>query len=118
MGIVPHAAFALLVAVAVTWLLVRVSSDFRDEPRLKNPAILLAGLMLVQIFLGMGSYIEVLQARHEPQPLPPMVTVTTAHVAVGALLLAVSLILTYRVYRIVGPPGRAIADQQVDFSAA
>jgi heme a synthase len=118
LGIIPHAVFALLVAAAVIWLLVRISSDFRDEPRLKNPAMLLTGLMLVQLFLGMGSYIEVLQAQHEPQPLPPMVTVTTAHVAVGALLLASSLILTYRVHRIVGAPGRAIGHEEVNFSAA
>jgi len=110
--------FALVVAAAVIWLLVRVVSDFRDVPQLKRPAVLLTGLLLVQIFLGGGAYIEVLQAQHEPQPLPPMVTVTTAHVAVGALLLATSLILTYRVYRIVGAPGRAVGQRAVDFSAA
>jgi len=117
-GVMPHVVFALVVAAAVIWLLVRVVSDFRDVPQLKRPAVLLTGLLLVQIFLGGGAYVEVLQAQHEPQPLPPMVTVTTAHVAVGALLLATSLILTYRVYRIVGAPGRAVGQRAVDFSAA
>jgi heme a synthase len=117
-GVMPHVGFALLVAAMVLWLAVRVLSDFRDEPRLKRPALLLVGLLLAQLFLGGGAYIEVLQAQHEPQPLPPMVTITTAHVAVGALLLATSLVLTYRVYRIVGAPGRAIDEQEVDYSAA
>jgi heme a synthase len=117
-GVMPHVGFALLVAAMVLWLAVRVLSDFRDEPRLKRPALLLVGLLLAQLFLGGGAYIEVLQAQHEPQPLPPMVTITTAHVAVGALLLATSLVLTYRVYRIVGAPGRAIGEQEVDYSAA
>jgi len=118
LGVMPHVGFALLVAAAVLWLLVRVLSDFRDVPKLRRPALLLTGLLLVQLFLGGGAYVEVLQAQHEPQPLPPMVTVTTAHVAVGALLLATSVVLTYRVYRIVGAPGRAIGAREVDFSAA
>jgi len=118
LGVMPHVAFALLVAAMVLWMLVRVFSDFRDVTRLKRPALLLTGLLLVQLFLGGGAYIEVLQAQHEPQPLPPMVSITTAHVAVGALLLATSLVLTYRVYRIVGAPGRAIGAQEADYSAA
>ena len=117
-GVMPHVVFALLVAAMVLWVLVRVFSDFRDVPQLRRLALLLTGLLLVQLFLGGGAYIEVLQAQHEPQPLPPMVTVTTAHVAVGALLLATSLVLTYRVYRIVGAPGRAIGARAVDYSAA
>jgi heme a synthase len=117
-GVMPHVVFALLVAAMVLWVLVRAFGDFREVPQLKRPALLLTGLLLVQLFLGGGAYIEVLQAQHEPQPLPPMVTVTTAHVAVGALLLATSLVLTYRVYRLVGAPGRAIGEQEADFSAA
>ena len=117
-GVIPHVVFALVVTAMVLWLVVRVQGDFRDVSRLRRPAWLLTGLLVVQLFLGGGAYIEVLQAQHEPQPLPPMVTVTTAHVAVGALLLATSLVLTYRVYQIVGAPGRAIGEQEVDFSAA
>jgi hypothetical protein len=48
-------------------------------------------------------------ARNAPQPLPAVVAVTTIHVAVGALVLASSLLLTLKIYRYVGDPGRALA---------
>jgi hypothetical protein len=51
---------------------------------------------VAQLFLGMGSYVMKMAARSAPQPQPPVVDVTTTHVAVGALLLVTSLYLTYQ----------------------
>ena len=63
---------------------------------------------MVQLFLGVASYIERIRAADAPQPLPPVVEVTTAHVAVGALVLASSLLLTLQVFRNVSAAGRAV----------
>jgi heme a synthase len=108
-GIVPHILVAGLVTIGVLWLLVRVLSQFSSEPRLKRAVFLLSGLLVLQVFLGIGSYLMLLSARNAPQPLPAVVAVTTTHVAVGALVLASSLLLTLKIYRFVGDPGRALA---------
>jgi hypothetical protein len=41
--------------------------------------------------------------RNAPQPLPPVVNTTTAHVAVGALVLLTSLYMTYQTHRYLTP---------------
>jgi cytochrome c oxidase assembly protein subunit 15 len=108
-GIVPHILVAGLVTVGVLWLLARVLAQFGSQPRLKRAVFLLAGLLVLQVFLGIGSYLMLLSSRNAPQPLPAVVAVTTTHVAVGALVLASSLLLTLKIYRYVGDPGRALA---------
>jgi len=108
-GIVPHILVAGLVTIGVLWLLARILAQFSSQPRLKRAAFLLTGLLVVQVFLGIGSYLMLLSARNAPQPLPSVVAVTTTHVAVGALVLASSLLLTFKTYRYVGHPGRAFA---------
>jgi cytochrome c oxidase assembly protein subunit 15 len=108
-GIVPHILVAGLVTIGVLWLLARILSEFGSRRQLKRAASLLSGLLVLQVFLGIGSYLMLLSARNAPQPLPSVVAVTTTHVAVGALVLASSLLLTLKIYRYVGDPGRALA---------
>lgn len=102
-GIIPHVIGAGLVSVAIFWLLVKVLSDFRREPRLTRAAWALTCLLGLQVFLGLGSYWEIWSNQNAPQPLPPVVLVTTTHVAVGALVLAASLVLTYQAHRLIAP---------------
>lgn len=102
-GIIPHVIGAGLVAISVLWMLVRVLSDFRDQPGLKRPVWMLTGLLVTQVLLGIGSYWEVWSNLNAPQPLPPVVLVTTTHVAVGALVLATSLALTFQAFRLIEP---------------
>lgn len=103
-GIIPHIVGAGLVTISVLWMLVRVLSEFRTERHLTRPIWLLTGLLLAQVALGIGSYWEIWTNQNAPQPLPPVVLVTTTHVAVGALVLAASLALTYQSYRFVAAP--------------
>lgn len=100
-GIVPHILVAGVVTVGVLWMVTRVLRFYPREPGLVQPALLLVGLLVVQIFLGVGSYLVKLAARNVPQPLPPVVVLTTTHVAVGALVLAASLVMTLQTYRLV-----------------
>jgi len=76
-----------------------VLTDFSREPRLRRATLILTGLLVVQVFLGLASYMMKVAARGAPQPLLPVVVVTTTHVAVGALVLAASLVTTLETYR-------------------
>ena len=107
-GIVPHIVGAGLVTVAVLWTLVRVLSAFGTQPRLTRAAWLVAGLLAAQIGIGIGSYWELWMNRDAPQPLPAVVDITTSHVALGALVLAASLVLSIQVYRFIAAPDVAV----------
>ena len=106
-GIVPHLVVAALVTVGTLWAAARALALFPREPCLSRTALFLAGLLIVQIGLGVSAYWMKLLARDAPQPLPAVVAVTTAHVAVGALVLAASLVLTLETYRLLRAPGQA-----------
>ena len=103
-GIAPHLLGAGVVSALVVWTVVRILTKFAHLPGLLRAALLLGGLLLVQVFLGIASYVMKMQARNAPQPLPPVVRITTTHVAVGALVLVASLFLTYQAFRWVATP--------------
>lgn len=97
-GIIPHLIGALAVAVFVVWILERVVTRHSGRPELLNWALLLNGLVMMQLVLGAGTYwIRELTA-DAVQPLPPMVWLTVAHVAAGALIFAVSVLLSIQVH--------------------
>jgi cytochrome c oxidase assembly protein subunit 15 len=98
-GIAPHIVGAGVVCALVVWLAARVFSRFANEVRLTKPALLLLVLLAVQVFLGIAAYIMRLEFRDAPQPMTPLIYTSTAHVAVGAVVLATSLILTLQVFR-------------------
>ena len=98
-GIVPHVIGAVVVTAGVFWISVRALTRYPREPRLVRPAVALAALLVAQISLGIGSYAMRLAARNAPQPLPPVVVITTTHVAVGALVLAASLVVALQAFR-------------------
>jgi len=104
-------------AVAVTLLLgsaaLLVLRRYRDEPFLTKPATVALALLVVQLFLGLAAYITRTASPNDPQPLNPMVGVTVAHVACGALVFATTIVLTLRVFRVLRP-----AEQSLKFSAA
>jgi heme A synthase len=74
----------------------RVLRQYRRERPLLRPALLLTGLLGAQLVLG--AYTIWTQ-----RAVLPM----TAHVAVGAAVLATSLVLTLRTYRLYAGPLRA-----------
>jgi len=87
-----HRVGAVVVTVAIAWTVVRVLKAFGAEPSLRRPALVLAGLLLVQWVLG-ASTIWTQRA----------VTPMTAHVAVGAAVLAMSVLLALRTHQLVTP---------------
>lgn len=117
-GIHPHLAGAGVVTLSAAWVLRRILTKYAQDPRLKRPAVILGALVLLQLFLGITSYLMKLEARGAPQPLPPVVAVTTLHVAAGALALAASVVLTLYVYRLVAAPRKAPAIASAPQNAA
>jgi hypothetical protein len=64
-----------------------------------------AGLLFVQVALGIGAYIARLKSVGDPQPLEPLISLTAAHVVVGALTLATMIVLMLRCHRALAPSG-------------
>ncbi len=104
----PHVVGACTVTLLTGWIVSTVLMRFGKIKELLRPALLLGGLVVFQLFLGIGSYFMKLAARTAPQPLPPVVDITTAHVATGALILLTSLYLTYQARRFVTSSGKAV----------
>lgn len=95
-------------AVAVIVLAVRATRcvliGFKHRPELANPARIGLALLGIQLVLGAGSFWVRWLSMDDPQPSVSTVAVTTAHVAIGALLLMTYLILTLQSYRLVKLP--------------
>ena len=101
-GIIPHLIGAAVVAVMVFWLMARVAREHSQEPGIFSWAMALNGLVMLQLVLGAGSYWIREVTRDAVQPLWSMVGITVGHVALGALVLAVSVALTFQVHQRVG----------------
>jgi cytochrome c oxidase assembly protein subunit 15 len=91
-------------AIAVTLILgstvATVLWRHRDEKYLARPALMAAALLFIQLLLGLAAYATRTASPYDPQPLTPMVAVTVAHVACGALVFATTIVLTLRVFRV------------------
>ncbi len=105
-----HRCGALVVTAMVLWTVARVLRGYRDQAWLRRPALGLIVLLAAQIGLG------AITIWSERAVIP-----TTAHVAIGAAVLATSLTLTLRAFRLshgapvsqpvvsqIGAPGRVL----------
>lgn len=98
--VVAHAIGASVVALVLGSAVVTMLRRHGNVSYLARPARFVAVLLTIQIFLGLATYVARLQSPLDPQPLPHMVYVTVAHVATGALVLATTLVLTLRAFRL------------------
>jgi hypothetical protein len=57
-------------------------------------------LLVIQLFLGLAAYLTRAASPKDPQPLNPMIGITVAHVACGALVFATTIVLTLRTFRV------------------
>jgi heme A synthase len=73
---------------------------FGSENYLARPATLAAVVLGLQLLLGVLTYLARRASPDDPQPLNPMIGLTVAHVACGALLLAMTVILGLRAFRL------------------
>lgn len=91
-------------AIAVTLLLgsaaFMILRRHAGQPFLTRPATVALSLLALQLLLGIAAYITRLGSPNDPQPLHPMIGVTVAHVACGALVFATTIVLTLRAFKI------------------
>jgi len=95
-----HVGGAIVVTLVLGATVATVMLRHRSEKYLTRPALTAAVLLFVQLLLGLAAYITRAASPFDPQPLNPMVAVTVAHVACGALVFATTIVLTLRVFRI------------------
>jgi len=114
--LVPHLLLAAVVTVLVLWTTTRVLAGYSGIAPLRRPAVLLMSLLVTQLALGFAAYLTRVEwGADAPQPLLSMVVSTVAHVAVGALLLATSVVLSTQAQRNLV---RSAAHPEVTHSAA
>ena len=85
-----HRIGAVLVTIAILWTFLRLWRTQRDNSMLLRPAAVMIGLLLIQLTLGAFTIWT------EKAPL-----IATTHVAVGALILGTSFLLTLRAFSMV-----------------
>ncbi len=112
----PHVLNAIVVALMLTWTGVRAILQLPRSDAIRQPAVLLLFLLVIQLYLGFAAFLtRVAWGPEAQQPEFSMVFSTVAHVAVGALLLATTAVLALQVWRHVPatqrqevPDGKAI----------
>ena len=103
LGILPHLIGFVVVTFLIIWTCRAVRKRFGQVRDLRRWGILLQAFLGTQILLGVAAYWAVVQAMHAVQPSMTYVIVTVAHVLVGALTLASSVVLTLSCYRLIRP---------------
>ena len=98
-----HRAWAVVVSGVLVWTACRVLRAHGSRPELTRPSVALLAQLVVQLALG-ALVIWTGKA----------VAITTLHVVVGATVLATSLVLTLRVWRICGAVDSRVATVQVE----
>jgi cytochrome c oxidase assembly protein subunit 15 len=92
-GILPHIIGAFVVLFLVMWTGRTVRKRFGSTRDLRRWGILLQSFLGTQFLLGIAAYWAVVQEIKAEQPTTTYVILTVAHVLVGALTLAASVVL-------------------------
>jgi cytochrome c oxidase assembly protein subunit 15 len=96
----PHVVNAFSVALIMTLTAVRALIQFARVEAIRRPAVSMLFLLVTQVFLGFAAFLtRVVWGPENVLPQLAMLFSTVAHVAVGALLLAVTAVLTLQVWR-------------------
>ncbi len=95
-GIIPHIIGAVIVAAILLWTVMTIVARHKEERSLRRPAMTAIALLIVQLGLGVGAYLARMASTGDPQPLEPMISLTVAHLTIGALLLADLVVLMLR----------------------
>jgi heme a synthase len=96
----PHVVNAAIVSFVLAWTAIRAISVYSHIEAVNRPAIIMISLLITQLFLGFTAFLtRVAWGVNAVQPELPMVVSTVAHVALGALLLATTVVLAIQVWR-------------------
>ena len=104
MKLLPHLLSAVVVTILLLWTTTRILAEHSAVAPLRRAARVLLALLLIQLGLGFAAYLTRVEwGRQAAQPSLSMVVATVAHVAVGALVLATSVVLAVQAYRHTSP---------------
>ena len=115
--VLAHIGGALAVTIALGSASLAVLRRHKDEKFLTRPAMMALLLLLVQLSLGIAAFVTRLKSPDDPQPLNPMISITVAHVACGALVFVSTIVLTLRTYRILPARGDLVQSSSFSLSA-
>jgi heme a synthase len=103
LGVLPHVIGAAIVTGMILWIVVRAL----PHAPLRPSALVLMTIAVSQVFLGIAAYMSRIATLDAVQPMAVMVGFTVAHVAVGALTMAASVVMAVQVFRFTWgrPPG-------------
>jgi heme a synthase len=91
-----HLTFAALIAVLVPMLAVRIRRHHPDRPQLVRPAAILCGLLVLQLLLGLGSYVSRFAGLAQSLGPYTALALPISHRLTGGLMLVTSLVLSLR----------------------
>ena len=98
--VLTHIGGALAVTIALGIAATTTLRRHKGQTFLTRPALIALTLLVIQLFLGLAAYMTRLASPNDPQPLNPMISITVAHVACGALVFATTIVLTLRTYKV------------------
>ena len=105
--ILAHIGGAFVVTLILGSAGITVLRRHKGNAFLTRPATIALVLLVVQLSLGLAAYLVRTASPNDPQPLNPMISITVAHVACGALVFATTIVLTLRTYKVL--PGADVA---------
>ena len=108
-GVIPHIIGAVVVTGVVMAAGLGVLMHYMNHTALRRSALALLSLTFTQVFLGVAAYMSRIATANAPQPMPAMVWLTVAHVAVGALTMAAGAVLAIQVHRNIVPAPALLA---------
>ena len=98
--LLPHLISASVVTFLILWTIVRTLTEHGKVEHLRRLSLTLLALLMVQLTLGFASWLTRIEWGHDaPQPQTPMIMSTVSHVAIGALLLATTMVLAIQAWR-------------------
>lgn len=103
-----HIGGAVAVAVLLGSVSLIILRRYPGEAFLARPAKFALLLLGLQLLLGVLAYIARSASPNDPQPLQPMIGITVAHVACGALVFATTIVMTLRAFRVLRSPAPSL----------
>ena len=92
--LLPHLVSAVVVVCLLLWSITRVLSHYSVIAELRRSALVMLTSLMIQLGLGFAAYLTRVEwGKNAAQPAPVMVATTVAHVVIGAVLLAASVVL-------------------------
>lgn len=129
-GVLPHFIGAVVVTALIAWISITVLRRHAGNKYLTRPAVAALALVAVQVFLGVMAYIwrmaaagdaianagqffgsmtlASLEKFNELQPVEPAISLSAAHLVVGALTLATLIVLALRSHQALARRERAV----------